>query len=61
MFHAGLRVAGQDIAVEEAECFTAVMIFKGYIRGYISHEKQTVVLATSDAFPPLTQRPNPYA
>ena len=61
MFHAGLRIAGQDIPVEEAECLTAVMIFKGYIRGYISHEKQTVVLATSGAFPSLTQRPNPYA
>jgi hypothetical protein len=61
MFHAGLRVAGQDIPVEEAECLTAVMIFKGYIRGYISHEKQTVVLASTGAFPPLTQKLNPYA
>ena len=61
MFHAGLRIAGQDIVVEEAECLTAVMIFKGYIRGYISHEKQTVVLAANGAFPALTQRSNPYA
>lgn len=61
MLHAGLKTAGQDVPVEEAECLTAIMIFKGYIKGYISHEKQTVVLAAKDAFPALTQRPNPYA
>jgi hypothetical protein len=61
MFHAGLRVAGQDVGVDEAECFIAVMIYKGFIRGYISHEKQIVVLAAKDAFPNLVLRANPFA
>jgi COP9 signalosome complex subunit 12 len=61
MFHAGLHVAGQDVGVDEAECFIAVMIYKGFVRGYISHEKRIVVVAATSAFPSLVQRPNPFA
>jgi len=61
LFHAGLRMAGQDIPVQEAECLIAIMIYRGFMRGYISHEKQTVVLAANGAFPSLAQRPNPFA
>ncbi|KAF7293607.1 PCI domain-containing protein [Mycena indigotica] len=39
LFHAGLLVSGWDVDVEEAECLVANMIYKGFIRGYISHEK----------------------
>ncbi|EJD53672.1 PCI-domain-containing protein [Auricularia subglabra TFB-10046 SS5] len=59
-FHAALRISGQgDVPVEEAECLLANMIYKGFMRGYISHERQMVVLAASSTFP-LT-RSNPYA
>lgn len=50
-----------DVPVEEAECLVANMIFKGFMRGYISHEKQMVVLANTNAFPQLADRPSPYA
>ncbi|KZT42926.1 hypothetical protein SISSUDRAFT_1069109 [Sistotremastrum suecicum HHB10207 ss-3] len=61
MFHASLRVSGQDIPVEEAECIVANMIFKGFMRGYVSHEKQMVVLAQTNSFPKLSTRANPFA
>ncbi|KAH8118410.1 hypothetical protein DFH11DRAFT_1839054 [Phellopilus nigrolimitatus] len=60
MFHCAIRVVGMRVEVEEIECFVANMIYKGLIRGYISHEKQMVVLATSSAFPRLADRKNPY-
>ncbi|KAI0375941.1 hypothetical protein BV20DRAFT_932648 [Pilatotrama ljubarskyi] len=61
MFHAALQLADEETTSEEAECLVANMIFKGFIRGYISHEKQTVVLANTNAFPRLVDRPSPYA
>ena len=60
MFHGSLRVSGMDVSSEEAECLVANMIYKGYMRGYISHEKQMVVLANTKAFPGLAERPTPY-
>ncbi|KIJ69749.1 hypothetical protein HYDPIDRAFT_142294 [Hydnomerulius pinastri MD-312] len=60
MFHCSLRISGNDVSVDEAECFVANMIYKGYMRGYISHEKQMVVLASTNAFPRLGDRQAPY-
>ena len=60
-FHTALKIAGEDVPVEEAECLVANMIYKGYMRGYISHEKQTVVLAATNAFPKLADRVSPFA
>jgi hypothetical protein len=40
--------------LDEAECITANMIFRGYVRGYISHEKRMLVLAAKNTFPKLT-------
>ncbi|KAJ3490722.1 hypothetical protein NLI96_g1203 [Meripilus lineatus] len=60
LFHSALQIAGLDVPSEEAECLVANMIFKGYMRGYISHEKQTVVLANTNAFPRLADRASPY-
>ncbi|GJE84857.1 COP9 signalosome complex subunit 12 [Phanerochaete sordida] len=60
-FHTALTLSGADVPVEEAECLVANMIFKGLMRGYISHEKQTVVLANTNAFPRVVDRPSPYA
>ncbi|KAF8138995.1 hypothetical protein EV363DRAFT_1208984 [Boletus edulis] len=60
MFHNSLRISGNDVSVDEAECFVANMIHKGYMRGYISHEKQMIVLASTSAFPRLGDRQSPY-
>lgn len=61
MFHAALSIAIEDIPEEEAECLVANMIYKGFMRGYISHEKQMVVLAKTEPFPRLADRPAPFA
>ena len=63
MFHAALLIAGEDkdMSAEEAECLVANMIYKGFMRGYISHEKQMVVIAKVDPFPRLADRPTPFA
>lgn len=61
MFHAALSIAVEDMAEEEAECLVANMIYKGFMRGYISHEKQMVVLAKTETFPRLADRPAPFA
>jgi hypothetical protein len=61
VFYASLKVSGmKDTSMEEAECYVANMIYRGYVRGYISHEKQTVVLAANNTFPALTDRQDPY-
>lgn len=36
---------------EEAECFVANMIYKKFMKGYISREKRMVVLSAKDPFP----------
>ncbi|TDL29378.1 hypothetical protein BD410DRAFT_779778 [Rickenella mellea] len=60
MFHCAVRVIGMRVDVEEVECFVANMIYKGLIKGYISHERQTVVLASNGAFPRLSDRKNAF-
>lgn len=49
-----------EVSSEEAECLVANMIYKGYMRGYISHEKQMVVLSNTIPFPRLADRPTPF-
>ncbi|KAJ3736189.1 hypothetical protein DFJ43DRAFT_707720 [Lentinula guzmanii] len=61
MFHCSLRISGMDVDQEEAECLVANMIYKGFMRGYISHEKHMVVLAMTNAFPRLAERSAPFA
>ncbi|KDR84093.1 hypothetical protein GALMADRAFT_275300 [Galerina marginata CBS 339.88] len=59
MFHTALSISGIDVPDEEAECLVANMIYRNFIRGYISHEKQMVVLASTNAFPRAADRPSP--
>lgn len=61
MFHSSLKTAGIDVSPAEAECLVANMIYKGFLRGYISHEKQMVVLASTNVFPRLADRQAPFA
>jgi hypothetical protein len=37
----------------EVECMLANLMDKGFIRGYLSHERQTAVLAKEGAFPKI--------
>jgi len=40
-----------DADLDEVECILANLIFRGYIKGYISHSKRILVLSKKDAFP----------
>ncbi|KAF8182118.1 hypothetical protein K438DRAFT_1975660 [Mycena galopus ATCC 62051] len=62
MFHCALRILGiKDVELKETECLVANMIYKGFMRGYISHKKQMVVLAGTNALPRLADWTAPFA
>ncbi len=42
-----------DISTEHVSCLIVNLIGAGYMKGYISHEKQTVVLSNKDPFPKI--------
>ncbi|TIA90663.1 hypothetical protein E3P99_01455 [Wallemia hederae] len=44
-FRRALSVSGVVIDSEEVECLLAGMVFKGYMKGYIAHQQQKVVLS----------------
>ena len=42
---------GTPIDLDEIECILANLIFRGYVRGYLSHAKRILVLSKLDPFP----------
>ncbi|KAI8619771.1 hypothetical protein BC830DRAFT_1102634 [Chytriomyces sp. MP71] len=46
-----------DVDMDEIECMVANLIDKGFVKGYISHERLTLVLSPKDAFPALPSVP----
>merc|ERR1719464_123115 len=42
---------GMPIDLDEIECILANLIFQGFVRGYLSHSKRTLVLSKRDPFP----------
>mmetsp|Transcript_42940 Transcript_42940/g.103912 ORF Transcript_42940/g.103912 Transcript_42940/m.103912 type:complete len:133 (-) Transcript_42940:66-464(-) len=42
---------GLPIDLDEVECILANLIFRGYVRGYLSHTKRVLVLSKKDPFP----------
>lgn len=50
-FFKALKLLGVLMEATEIECILANMIYKGYIRGYIAHEKGVLVLSKRDPFP----------
>ena len=47
----GLSANQELVERAEIECILANLIYKRLIRGYISHEKQMLVLPKTNAFP----------
>jgi hypothetical protein len=54
VFGAALRAGGSEVEKEETECFVANMIYRGWIRGYISRERGMVVLSAKESFPKVS-------
>ncbi|XP_038051216.1 PCI domain-containing protein 2-like [Patiria miniata] len=43
----------EDVDSAEVECILANLIYQGYIKGYISHQHQKLVVSKQNPFPPL--------
>ncbi|KAI8079405.1 hypothetical protein BDF21DRAFT_340522 [Thamnidium elegans] len=54
-FKQALDFEGLHVDLEEAEWMLANMIFKGYMKGYLSHEKMFLVLSKDNPFPSVVQ------
>jgi nuclear mRNA export protein PCID2/THP1 len=42
-----------EVDMDEVECIVANLIFRKYVKGYISHKSRVAVLSKVDPFPPL--------
>ena len=51
LFKAALNWLGEDIDLDEVECIIANLIFQRKIKGYISHEKRTLIISKDVPFP----------
>ena len=49
----GLGDFYEEVNIWDLEAILASLIHKGFIRGYISHENENIVMAKKDAFPEL--------
>ena len=52
-FQIALELCGADVDADEVECIVANLIFRKFVKGYISHKNKVVVLSKTDAFPSL--------
>ncbi|KAI8060128.1 hypothetical protein BC940DRAFT_246897 [Gongronella butleri] len=50
-FKDALQFVGVQATMEETEWELATMIYNGYIKGYLSHERLMIVLSSTDPFP----------
>ncbi|KAG1175623.1 hypothetical protein G6F70_003963 [Rhizopus microsporus] len=57
-FKQALDFEGMNVDIEEAEWMLANMIYKGYMKGYLSHEKMFLVLSKDNPFPSVGQVSN---
>jgi hypothetical protein len=54
--HALCTLGGEEaraMDMDEVECVAANLIFRKYVKGYISHKNKVMVVAKTDPFPPL--------
>jgi len=55
LFKRCLDVSGVVMDTDEIECVLANLIYKGYIKGYISHQHGKLVVSKGNAFPALRE------
>jgi hypothetical protein len=54
LFQRALAWLGVEMEADECECVLANLIFRKYIKGYLSHKQRTLVLSKVAPFPPLS-------
>lgn len=55
LFQAALVWQEVDMDLDEVECIVANLIYRKYIKGYISHQHRVIVISKADPFPPLSK------
>lgn len=53
LFQLALAMQGIEMGMDEVECVIANLIYRKYIRGYLSHQHKVAVVAKASPFPPL--------
>jgi hypothetical protein len=51
VLESALAWLGEELEMDEIECILANLIYQGKIKGYLSHEKQTLIVSKADPFP----------
>jgi len=54
LIQTGLAAMGVVMDLDEVECVLVNLIYRKYIKGYISHKARVLVLSKQDAFPSLS-------
>ena len=54
LFQKVLQWQGVEIDLDEVECIVANLIYRKYLKGYISHSHRVVVVSKQDPFPKLS-------
>ena len=54
-FQRCLEAVGLTMDRDEVECVLANLIYKGYVKGYLSHQHAKLVVSKGNAFPPLRE------
>lgn len=52
-FTRALEWLGEKKDQEEIECIVANLVYRGMIKGYLSHKLKTLVVSSSEPFPKL--------
>lgn len=53
LFQKALAWQKMQLDIEAVECLVANLIYRGYVKGYISHAKKVLVLSKAMPFPHL--------
>lgn len=53
MLQKSLDWLGVSMDLDEVECVLVNLIYRKYLKGYISHKNRILVLSKNEAFPPL--------
>eukprot|EP00871_Galdieria_phlegrea_P003820 jgi/Galph1/4439/GphlegSOOS_G3112.1 len=51
--YCALKIVGVEMEVDDLECYLANLIYQGYIKGYIAHQRGVLVVSKLDPFPSL--------
>lgn len=51
LLESALAWLGEQLELDEIECILANLIYQSKIKGYLSHEKQTLIVSKADPFP----------